>query len=66
MALPGTFFPGKNGRTGKHGAFPWKRRSEDCRRLCTGGPAAYHTILSICYIDQYVIYESAAAVLCIK
>ena len=23
--LPGTFFPGKNGRTGKHGAFPWKR-----------------------------------------
>ena len=24
-ALPGTFFPGKNGRTGKHGAFPWKR-----------------------------------------
>lgn len=25
LALPGTFFPGKNGRTGKHGAFPWKR-----------------------------------------
>lgn len=30
------------------------------------GPAAYHTILSFGYIDQYVIYESAAAVLCIK
>ena len=25
VALPGTFFPGKNARTGKHGAFPWKR-----------------------------------------
>ena len=34
--------------------------------LCTGSSAAYHTILSFCYIDQYIIYESAAAVFCIK
>ncbi len=34
--------------------------------FCTGSSAAYHTILSFCYIDQYIIYESAAAVFCIK